>query len=84
MKHSLGLLLFFIFSVGCASFSPPQTYVKTVSSDLYPTEMARDKYYEEMGRAYSFDQQNEKAIEYFRLALLHNPKRVSAKNWFGE
>lgn len=79
MKHGSSLLIILIFSVGCATSNPPQSYVQTVSSDLYPTEMSRDQYYEEMGRAYSKDLQGEKAIEYFRLALLHNPKRVSAK-----
>lgn len=78
VKQSSWLLLFLVFSVGCAT-SNPSIYVRTVNTDLYPTEMSRDQYYEEMGRAYSKDQQNEKAIESFRLALLHNPKRVSAK-----
>lgn len=65
--------------MGCATSHPTNSYVQTVSSDLYPTEMSRDQYYEEMARAYSQDGQTEKAIENFRLALLHNPKRVSAK-----
>lgn len=41
--------------------------------------MSRDQYYEELARAYGKDQQSEKAIEYFRLALLHNPNRISAR-----
>jgi tetratricopeptide (TPR) repeat protein len=79
VKHSFFFLLFAVFSVGCATSGPSNTYVQTVSSDLYPTEMARDQYYEEMARAYYQDGQTEKAIENFRLALLHNPKRASAK-----
>jgi len=78
VKQSFWLLLFLVFSVGCATSNPP-TFVKTFNSDLHPTEMSRDQYYEEMARAYSKDQQPEKAIEYFRLALLHNSKRASAK-----
>lgn len=79
MKHSFYFFILAVFSVGCANRSLKETYVKTVSSDLYPVEMSRDQYYEEMARGYTKDGQVEKAIEYFRLSLLHNPKRVSAK-----
>lgn len=65
--------------MGCASTRPTNSYVQTVSSDLNSIEMSRDQYYEEMARAYNQDGQIEKAIENFRLSLLHNRKRVSAK-----
>lgn len=64
--------------VGCATSMLSPHYVKTVSSDLYPTEMSRDQYYEEMGRAYAKENVSEKAIENFKLALLHNPARTTA------
>lgn len=79
MKHSFYILLFAVFSVGCATSGPVNTYVQTVSSDLYPIEMSRDQYYEEMAHAYNQNGQTDKAIENFRLSLLHNSKRASAK-----
>ncbi len=79
VKHRLIFSILAVFAVGCATSTQNNSYVKTVSSDLYPIDMSRDQYYEEMARAYGQDSQIEKAIEYFRLSLLHNPKRASAK-----
>ena len=79
VKQSFYFIIFAVFSVGCATSGPTNSYVQTVSSDLYPIEMSRDQYYEEMAQAYARDGQTEKAIENFRLSLLHNPKRASAK-----
>ena len=53
--------------------------VPTVSSDLFPVQLTRDYYYEEMARSYAADAQTQKAVEYFRLSLLHNPNRLTAR-----
>lgn len=45
---------------------------------MFPKDLSRAEYYEQMGIAYSLDNQVEKAIENFRLSILHNPKRASA------
>lgn len=79
MKKGLCLAIYLLFSFGCAIQGAKPDFVQTVSSDLYPLEMSRDHYYEEMGLGYSQDQQSLKAVENFRLALLHNPQRASAR-----
>lgn len=79
MKQKFFLLLGIAFFTGCATQTKSEKYVQTVSSDLYPVEMSRDQYYEELGRAYGKTNQTEKAIDEFRLALLHNPHRISAR-----
>jgi len=65
--------------MGCAA--TPNTAVPkpvfTMQTDLYPENITRAEYYEQMALAYSFVDQNEKAIEFFRLSILHNPKVVS-------
>jgi tetratricopeptide (TPR) repeat protein len=53
--------------------------VITINSDLFPTEFTREQYYEEMANAYSAEGQAEKAVDYYRLALLHNPNQLSAR-----
>lgn len=73
------LLLNIVFFAGCVTQTKSVDYVKTVSSDLYPIEMSRDQYYEELGHAYSKNNQIQKAIDEFRLALLHNPRRISSR-----
>lgn len=52
--------------------------VFTMQTDMYPNDISRAEYYEQMAIGFSLDYQEEKAIENFRLSILHNPKRVSA------
>lgn len=78
MKQIFVLTLILVLSAGCATLNSKPEFVKTVSSDIYPVELSRDQYYEEMARAYSKDFQSQKAVEQFRLSILHNPKRISA------
>lgn len=51
--------------------------VYTMRTDMYPQNISRAEYYEQMAVGYADDDQHEKAIEYFRLSLLHNPNRVT-------
>ncbi|MFZ3230930.1 MAG: tetratricopeptide repeat protein [Pseudobdellovibrio sp.] len=51
----------------------------TVVSDLFPSEISRTKYYEELGSGYLDNDQPEKALELFRLAILHDPKNIEAR-----
>ena len=79
MKQLILPLLILVFLSGCASTYVQQyERVPTVSSDLYPVQMTRAEYYEEMAKGYAKDNQPQKAIDYFRISLLHNPKRISA------
>lgn len=52
--------------------------VPTLQTDLYPNDITRAEYYEEMAVGYSQAKQFEKAVEYFKLSLLHNPDSVTA------
>ena len=68
-----------MFSLGCATYQAAPVSPRTVNSDMVPDTMTRDQYYEELGRAYSKDLQSHKAIDNFRISLLHNPLRISAR-----
>lgn len=65
---------------GCATSKVvlPKDPVFTVQSDMFPDKLSRAEYYEQMAISYSLDNQTEKAVENFRLSILHNPKRASA------
>ncbi len=79
MKQYYLFILFLILTWGCATKRPAyQSALPTVNSDLYPAEITRDQYYEEMARSFSADGQVQKAIDYYRIAILHNPNRLSA------
>ena len=52
--------------------------LQTVKSDLFPGQISRAEYYEQLGLGYAQDNQVAKAIELYRLSILHNPKRASA------
>lgn len=80
MKQLHLFILFALLATGCATKKTvvEQESVRTIQSDMFPKDISRAEYYEQMGIAYSLDSQIEKAIENFRLSILHNPKRVSA------
>lgn len=66
---------------GCATIKNKDVtsdVVLTMQTDMYPKEISRAEYYEQMAIGYSLDNQEEKAIENFRLSILHNPGRVSS------
>ena len=80
MKQLQLFILFALFTTGCVT---PKTIlekesVRTIQSDMFPKDLSRAEYYEQMAIAYSLDNQVEKAIENFRLSILHNPTRASA------
>lgn len=50
----------------------------TMNTDLYPHSITRDEYYQEMALGYSEAKQHDKAIEYYKLALIHNPQAVKS------
>ena len=52
---------------------------KTITSDIFPEKITRSEYYREMASGYAHDEQSTKAIELFRLSLLHDPHNITAK-----
>ena len=59
--------------MGCASMNEAP---KTVSSDLFPKSVNRANYYYEMAQASSTDSQHEKAVDFSRLAIAHDPNNT--------
>lgn len=75
---SLGLTFLVFFVFGCANKSVQETMVPmTMHTDLLKKDLSRAEYYEQMAIGYSLNGQPEKSIEYFRLSILHNSKRIS-------
>lgn len=52
---------------------------KTITSDIFPEKISRSEYYREVAAAFAHDEQTVKAVELFRLSLLHNPTNITAK-----
>ncbi len=78
MKQILFCILAIVFISGCATQQVvEQNEFYTINTDMYPKSLSRAEYYEQIGVSYSLENESEKAIEFFRLSLLHNPKRVS-------
>lgn len=78
MKQSLFYILSLLLVAGCATHKPVRdNEVFTMRTDMFPENISRAEYYEQMAISYSLENDSDKAIEYFRLSLLHNPKRVS-------
>ena len=77
-------LLFLISSIpaflllSCAHVSAPLS-PKTLTSDLFPQAITRSEYYRELAAGYALDEQTDKAIELFRLSLLHSPRNIKTK-----
>lgn len=65
--------------MSCAHKLPTISYPKTVTSDIYPNYITRSEYYRQLAVGYARDEQTDKAIELFRLSLLHDPKNITAK-----
>jgi len=68
--------------VGCTSApvlkDSAMPSIPTLQTDMYPNDITRAEYYEQMAYAYSEVKQYEKAVEHFKLSLLHNPNSVTA------
>ena len=77
--YTLLCLLFSYLLAGCASFQPVEK--KTVYSDLFPAEISRTEYYKDIGLGFYNEKQYAKAIEHFRLALLHDRSNQDARYW---
>ena len=69
MKQLQLFILFALLATGCVTkkIAVEQESVRTIQSDMFPKDISRAEYYEQMGIAYSLDNQIEKAIENFRL-----------------
>lgn len=64
---------------GCAS--APSIPEKTVYSDFFPQATTRTEYYKDIGLGYFNESKFDKAIEFFKLSLLHDPKNNDARYW---
>jgi tetratricopeptide (TPR) repeat protein len=81
MKVGLFFILISFLLAGCSSFGPKKpeaSVVMTMKTDMYPESITRSEYYERMALSYFQEKQNQKALEYFKLSLIHNPYSVSA------
>ena len=81
MKVALFFTLISLLLVGCSNFGPKKPelpVVVTMRTDMYPDSITRSEYYERMALSYFQEKQNQKALEYYKLSLLHNPYSVSA------
>jgi Tfp pilus assembly protein PilF len=81
VKSALFLLCLPGLFLGCATMIPhdrPVSMIPTLQTDMYPESITRAEYYEQMALGYSQEKQYEKAVEYFKLSLLHNPSSVNS------
>ncbi len=65
--------------LGCATKEVELPPIQTVKSDLFPEKITRAEYYEQIALGYAQDNQHEKAIETYRLSILHNRNRLTAR-----
>lgn len=65
---------------GCAQ-APVAISEKTIYSDLFPQHETRTGYYRDVGLGYLNDNNYDKAVEYFKLSLLHDPANDDARYW---
>lgn len=84
MQKFFSVHIFFLISVfflGCVSTQMPQEKnpVYTMQTDMFPQGINRSEYYQQMAVAYSLDGDVEKAVENFRLSILHNPNNITAR-----
>ena len=79
MKKIFSILVLGSLVWGCAS--APVIPEKTIYSDLFPQQSSRSDYYKDVGLGYLNDSNYDKAVEYFKLALLHNPDNKDSRYW---
>ena len=79
VSYILAIVLFSTSFFGCATKTTTveNKNIVTMQTDMFPEFISRAEYYEQMATGYSLENQTETAIEYFRLSILHNPKRVT-------
>ncbi len=82
MKSTAFLICLAAVLFGCTSVTKqPDTIllsIPTLQTDMYPHDITRAEYYEQMAHGYSEVKQYEKAVENFKLSLLHNPNSATA------
>lgn len=79
MKKIFFILVLGFLVWGCAS--GPVVPEKTIYSDLFPQQSTRTGYYKDVGLGYLNDSNYDKAVEYFKLSLLHDPDNKEARYW---
>ncbi len=77
--HLLLHLLLSYLLVGCASFQVVEK--RTVYSDMFPNEISRTEYYKDIALGFYNEKLYPKAVEHFRLALLHDQNNQEARYW---
>lgn len=73
------IIFLFLSTSACTSFNFFYTddSFQTVHTDIESVHQTRAEYYEKLGQAYSYDEQTDRAIENYKLSILHNSKRAS-------
>lgn len=73
------LLISIYFLSACTTFEKPPVNdgILTMNTDISDKLLSRAEYYEQLAIAYSADDQSDKAIENYKLSILHNAKRAS-------
>lgn len=66
----------------CAQFETVPD--KTVYSNMFPQELSRSQYYSDLGIGFYNESQWGKAVEYFKLSLLHDEENETAKYWLAK
>jgi len=79
MKKIFYTLLLSSLVWGCAS--TPDIPEKTIYSDLFPQQATRTEYYKDVGLGFLNDNNYDKAVEYFKLSLLHDPTNNDSRYW---
>lgn len=79
MKKIFSILILGSLVWGCAS--APVIPEKTIYSDLFPQNSTRTGYYKDVGLGFLNDNNYDKAVEYFKLSLLHDPSNNDSRYW---
>ncbi len=79
MKKIFSILILGSLVWGCAS--APVIPEKTIYSDLFPQNSTRTGYYKDVGLGFLNDNNYDKAVEYFKLSLLHDPNNNDSRYW---
>lgn len=70
----LGLLAGGLLFVSCQHGTLGEDHLKKVNSDLYPNKISRAQYHFDIAIGYRSEGVYDKAIDTFRLAILHDPQ----------
>ncbi len=79
MKASFLILLSSAFFLTSCAHVQVEEKPRTVTSDIFPDGITRTEYYRQLAWGYQLEGKTVEAIELFRLALLHDPKNITAK-----